>query len=136
MLLKGLTTLAVLSAGARIWLEPVEAELEPSETITRYGHYTWNSGKPSDLRAVFTPDGNQRWRVDFYFRFRGQRHVYSGTAQGNLDDGRLQGQVTNESGARSFSFEGWTKDQRFNGTHAEISRRGRTQPTGKLELRP
>ena len=85
------------------------------------------------LRAEFTPREELEWDVVFYFRFNGRNHEYSGTAKGSLLEGPLRGQVRNESGQRTFTFDGEFKKGKFRGTHAEL-RRGRESRTGTLSL--
>ena len=56
---------------------------EESHTLT--GQFVWyHQDGPEDLEAVFTPTGAGSWEVSFHFTFRGQDHVYSGTATGSL----------------------------------------------------
>ncbi len=85
------------------------------------------------LKAVFTPTGTEEWDVVFYFKFHGKKHSYEGTAEGSLDGGELSGVVTNESGRRTFTFQGKFYDGEFRGTHAEIKRTGERR-TGSLTL--
>lgn len=86
------------------------------------------------LRAVFTPAGDADWSVAFYFEFNGRKHVYRGTAQGTLGEGELRGRVQNETRQRTFTFEGRFENGVFEGTHAEVGRRGERE-TGTLSLR-
>lgn len=103
-------------------------------TRTFSGDYVsaFQSGR-QPLTAVFTPTGEERWDVVFYFKFHGRKHSYEGTAEGNLDEGTLGGTVKNESGQRTFTFEGRFRDGAFRGTHAELKRTGERR-TGSLTL--
>ena len=102
---------------------------DQDRTLT--GSYHWSdAGKSGDLKAVFTPTGEARWDVSFYFVFEGEPHTYSGTAQGTLDGGALDGTVFNEARNRTFSFKGTVTDGEFSGTHAEGRR-----ATGSLTLK-
>lgn len=105
---------------------------EGRRTLT--GRYSWNQGSSGDLEAIFTPDGGGTWSVAFHFSFRGQGHVYTGTAEGSLSGGSLRGRVRNENGRRAFTFRGTFSDGTFHGSHAEIED-GREQSTGTLTLR-
>ncbi len=104
------------------------------ETLT--GSYIWNSGQPSDLKAIFTATGENDWDVAFHFRFRGRAEVFSGTASGNLSDGNLKGQVKNKNGhgSRTFTFSGKFENGTFRGKHAEIFGK-RESSTGTLTLK-
>jgi hypothetical protein len=99
------------------------------------GEWVWNDGARGELTAHFTPVEANRWNVDFRFRFDGEPHVYSGTAEGNLKDGMLRGTVKNESGRRTFTFDGeFRENGEFRGKHAETTS-GRRHETGTLTLR-
>jgi hypothetical protein len=106
---------------------------ESDGTRVLAGHYTWNGGAEGDVEAEFAPTGDGTWDVSFRFTFSGQDHTYSGTAEGNLSEGDLVGTVSNESGKRTFTFDGTFKKGKFRGTHAEIER-GKPQETGSLTL--
>lgn len=98
------------------------------------GEYEWSQGGSSgDLQAKFTPTGESSWKVSFHFMFRGQRHIYTGTAEGSLSNGSLAGEVKNENRRRTFSFTGTVSDGAFEGTHAELFD-GRASKTGTLTL--
>ncbi len=104
-----------------------------SDQRTLKGQFVWDQGPTGNLRAVFEPTGDGKWDVDFHFKFRGRAHVYSGTATGNLADGKLEGRVKNESRRRTFTFRGEFEDGTFRGTHAEVFGE-RQRSTGTLTL--
>ena len=105
---------------------------DPAKTMT--GEYQWTQGnKTDDLKAVFTARGEGAWDVKFYFDFRNKAHVYTGSAEGSLTNGRLKGEVKNENKRRTFSFEGTVKDGAFHGNHAELDD-GDSYSTGTLNL--
>ena len=105
------------------------------EARTLHGSYVWDArGDSGDLRAEFKPLGENAWEVAFHFEFRGEKHVYSGMAEGTLADGALKGTVRNESKKRTFTFEGTVADGEFSGTHAETTE-GRERDTGTLTLK-
>lgn len=89
--------------------------------------------RPKSVTAYFTPTGDEEWDVYFLFEFNGRDHRYEGTAHGSLADGELRGEVRDEGGRRTFTFEGETRKGKFRGNHAEV-RRGREQSTGTLSL--
>ncbi len=101
------------------------------------GTYVWNSGQPSTLRAIFTATGDNRWDVAFHFRFRGNAEIFSGTATGNLSEGKLEGRVKNRNGrgSRTFTFSGEFENGKFRGKHAELFG-SRESSTGTLTLKP
>ncbi|RMH18431.1 MAG: hypothetical protein D6696_13115 [Acidobacteria bacterium] len=116
-----LSSLAFAAAGA-----------DANRTLT--GEYVWDqTGRGGALEAVFTPTGDGTWEVSFHFTFRGRPHTYSGTAEGSLDDGPLEGTVKNENRRRTFTFQGTVEGGLFRGTHAEIED-GRAYRTGTLTL--
>jgi hypothetical protein len=103
-------------------------------TRTFSGHYLWDGQDLSgNLEAVFTPTGEATWDVSFHFTFQGP-HTYSGTAEGSLKGGKLEGTVRNERETRSFDFVGTVKKGKLRGTHFE-STGGRRRQTGTLSLK-
>jgi hypothetical protein len=107
------------------------------EAMTLNGQYVWNyqNEKPGDLEAVFTPAGEDKWDVAFHFEFNGAGHTYSGTAEGSLSEGKLEGKVQNEARKRTFTFTGAFEAGEFKGTHAELNSEGKPFDTGTLTLR-
>lgn len=85
------------------------------------------------LEAVFTSSDDDTWQVDFRFTFQEQPLTFSGSAEGSLSDGLLEGTVYNERGNRTFTFKGLFENGSFSGTHAEIED-GIEFPTGTLTL--
>lgn len=108
------------------------AAVESTRTFSGDYVSAFQSGR-QPLTAVFTPTGDKRWDVVFHFKFHGKKHAYVGTAEGSLDGGTLGGNVKNESGQRTFTFEGRFRDGAFRGTHAELKRTGERR-TGSLTM--
>lgn len=124
---------AVLLLAGMFFVTPVGVGAESVETFT--GEYRWNHrDNRGPLEAVFTETGEEQWNVDFHFTFQGGDHVYTGTAEGSLSGGRLQGEVRNEDRNRTFTFQGRFDGDVFRGTHAE-STAGREKDTGSLTLK-
>jgi len=103
-------------------------------TRTLKGTYEWDGGPGGELEAVFTPASEGKWEVAFRFRFDGKPYVYSGTAEGSLSEGGLEGAVKPENEKRTFTFSGAFRDGTFTGTHADVTSEGE-QPTGTLTLK-
>lgn len=123
--------IALLIVATAFLLAPGVGAEEP-QTLNGEFHWT-GGGSTGDLEAVFTAAGDGVWEVAFHFEFRGQPHTYSGTAEGSLTEGALEGTVKNESKKRTFTFSGTFADGKFKGTHAEIGS-GRESSTGTLTL--
>jgi hypothetical protein len=124
------TALVVLPAA----VATAEGEGGGADTRILTGEYYWSgSGSSGDLEAIFTPTGEETWTVDFNFTFRGNDHTYSGTAAGKLSGGKLKGEVTNETGKRTFTFAGKFEDGKFRGDHTETTG-GNARSTGTLTL--
>src|SRR5262245_19311904 len=105
------------------------------EERTLTGSYQWtDGGKSGELKAIFTPTGEAKWSVSFYFDFAGKSHIYTGTAEGTLANGELKGHVQNEQKNRSWNFKGTFKEGEFHGTHAETGDDGE-HATGSLTLK-
>ncbi len=114
-------------------LLPVSMVAMDGET-TLNGEYKWNRmDDAAPLEAIFTPAGDDVWNVSFHFEFRGEKHVYTGQANGNLKAGSLSGEVQNEDKKRTWTFEGAFDEGTFKGTHQE-HRGEETFDTGTLWL--
>ena len=120
--------------GLVVALAPMAAQADEAKTLN--GQYIWNfqKEKSGDLEAVFTPIGDDKWEVAFHFEFNGAGHTYSGTADGSLAEGKLQGKVQNEAKKRTFTFTGVFEAGEFKGTHAELNSDGEPFDTGTLTL--
>ena len=125
---------ALLVVVAAILLAAPGTGAGAADTQTLHGGFVWDDGGASGkLESIFTPTGAGEWKVSFRFRFRGEAHVYTGTARGSLSDGALEGKVLNDGKRRTFTFSGSFEDGVFHGTHAEIED-GRAYATGSLTL--
>lgn len=100
----------------------VVAEAPAADETTLTGEFKWNRmDEPGPIKAVFTPAGDGKWDVSFYFDFRDEPHVYSGTAEGSLSEGALKGNVMSDGEKPSpFSFEGKFVDGTFEGVHHSL----------------
>ncbi len=104
------------------------------ETRTFSGYYRWDAQDLSgDLEAVFVPTGEATWDVTFSFKFQGP-HTFTGTAEGSVKSGKLEGTVRNERETRSFDFRGTVKKGKFRGVHFE-STGGARRRTGTLSMK-
>ena len=105
-----------------------------AEGQTLPGEYYWDQGSTGGtLEAVFTPTGEGMWDVAFHFTFDGEKHTYTGTAQGSLTDGSLKGEVKADKRPAKFTFEGTVTAGKFSGTHAQVRENGQVR-TGTLTL--
>ena len=112
----------------------LHGSLLAEETQILTGEYVWTyQGEPQDLEATFIATGKGQWEVSFDFKHRGTPHTYSGTAEGSLTEGKLEGEILNEGKNRTFTFTGEFADGTFRGTHAEITD-GRAGDTGTMTL--
>lgn len=116
------------------------AHAADSKTLT--GEYFWKQADENfpdqnlsrgPLEAIFEPKGEGTWAVSFHFEFQGEKHIYTGTAEGSLTDGALTGEVVTDDQRSTFTFEGAFEDGRFTGTHASM-REGTTKDLGTLTL--
>ena len=117
-----LLSIALLASALTAAAASADGARKPAvETQTLTGEYVWeNRGRSGPLRAEFTAAGEGEWKVAFHFKFRGDKHIYEGTARGSLSEGALKGTVKNENKRRTFTFEGSFEDGAFSGTHAEV----------------
>lgn len=115
-------TLGLATASLLLFLALSPAAFADEKT-TLVGEYSWDQGSASgDLKAIFENTGENSWDVAFYFDFRSKPHVYKGTATGSLTEGTLEGTVKNETGRRTFTFDGNFEEGIFRGDHAETTR--------------
>jgi hypothetical protein len=98
------------------------------------GSYRWEQANHSGtLEAEFKPAGELHWEVAFHFTFNGSPITYTGTADGHLDEGTLQGKVESTGIQRFYVFRGEVKGGKFTGTHAELTDKGELR-TGTLTM--
>lgn len=111
------------------------ASASEGKAVTLEGSYVWKKqpNKPGNIKAIFTPTAPKQWQVTFLFSFRGENLAYSGTAEGDLKNGALKGEVQNDGKNRTFNFTGESKDGQFAGTHSE-QRDGGNKKTGSINL--
>lgn len=97
------------------------------------GEFAWirrNKETKAPLKAVFTSDGKKKWKVIFNFKWGKKAKIYTGTAEGELVDGKLTGKILNDNKKRTFSFVADMKSGKLTGEHWEISkRRGKEKKT-------
>lgn len=133
-----LTVLVGILAIALLTLAGGQAVADHDGAHALEGEYFWTGGNTGgELKAEFTSTGDGTWDVEFFFDFRDQPHVYTGTAEGSLTGGSLKGTVKNENKRRTFTFDGEVDetDLTFKGKHAEIRGEGERR-TGTLTLGP
>ena len=130
------TVLTVLTAAA---LAAGNITLYAGDVVFR-GTYEWKRSKNTvtgPLKAVFTPDGKEKWKVVFKFTYQKKPYTYTGTVTGSLNNGRIHGDVLNETKKRKFAFSAVIKNGKMTGKHKEIKKRGsktREINTGTMTL--
>ena len=113
------------------------------DEVTLQGQFVWNttSGEEvtGDLKAIFTPTGEDAWDLAFHFEWEGEAKVYSGTVHGSLSEGALEGEV-NDGGEgenrHTYRIRGSFKDGEFAGVHTILSNEDGPRDLGTLTLRP
>ncbi|ANM29006.1 hypothetical protein ABI59_04430 [Acidobacteria bacterium Mor1] len=130
-------TAKIILAAAVLAIFCTGAIAEKTE-VTLEGSFVWardDGDQTGDLKAVFTPNGDDAWNVAFHFEWEGKPHVYAGTASGNLKTGELSGEVESDSEERktTFNFTGEFADGVFKGTHGAM-RDGELRELGTMEL--
>ena len=114
-------TFAVLALSVLIFAPAALA----ADSQTLEGEFIWERNDDNivgPLKAVFEATGENTWNVSFYFTFEDKPHVYTGTAEGNLKDGELKGEVLSDSEEpRPYRFSGsFADDGSFSGTHQYV----------------
>lgn len=124
--------MALLSIAAPSRSDDSDESGRRAATQAFVGEYVWTGQRESGrLDIFFVQTSENVYAVDFKFRFNGTPHTYSGTAEGSLTEGALEGKVFNEDKRRSWVFKGEFKDGKFSGGHKEIRRTGERR-TGTL----
>lgn len=127
-----IASILALTASFVVASEVVASEGAAIETLK--GEYLWNrQDSPGPIKAVFVATGEKEWNVSFYFNFRDEDHIYSGTATGSLSEGELRGEVLSDGERKQpFVFEGTFENGVFNGTHRTEGEDG--EETGTISL--
>lgn len=87
------------------------------------------------IKAVFTPDGDKKWKVVFTFDWANKgEQVWKGTAEGDLANGEIKGEGTHPNGKRTFTFSGTAKDGKIDCKDNETTS-GKPEATGTLTLK-
>ena len=82
--------------------------------------------KTYPLKAVFTPDGDKKWKVVWTFQWQKKPKTFKGTVEGDLLNGNLTGKSSTQNGKRNWTFEGTAKDGVLTCKHNEI--KGKEKP--------
>ena len=107
----------------------------PTGSVVMAGSFQWSgrANKRSDLQAVFAPAGSNSWSATYTFDWDGKPTVFTGTASGDLANGKVTG--TAQSGSRTWRFEARGTAGHLRGRHFETTNPKQEQPTGEFELR-
>ncbi len=108
--------------------------------VTFTGTFEWSrkKGKKHNIKGVFTPDGANKWKVIWTFKWGKGNETYTGTAEGNLDNGPLKGQALRKQGPkvkkpdkRLWKFEGVVKNGELNANHTSSN----GKPSGIITIK-
>jgi len=126
-----LLSLVLVALAAMLAFPPSCEAAEGSVTLK--GTFT-NQGKTYELKGVFTPDADGKWKATWTFTFgRRGAQVFKGTVEGKPGEGEMKGKVKER---RLFVFEGTWKDGLFKGKTAEYFKPdGKASSTGTMELK-
>lgn len=107
---------------------------DSTDPTTLTGQFIWNKqqDKPRELKAVFTPDGPQKWKAVYTFLnpvAKDQPVTYTGTVTGDLQNGQINGTSIAEGGKRTFELQGTAEKGVLTFTHSETTNH-RVTPTG------
>ena len=94
------------------------------EEITLNGSYTWR-GSTGSLKVVLTSVGPNEWRAVYTYEGRRGGGRYTGTMQGDLQDG----DVTGTANRKEFRLEGTARNGVIRFKHY---RRGELEGSGRL----
>ena len=103
-------------------------------TVTLTGTYNWGKKAKQPLKGVFTPDGENKWKVVWTFKHKNKPHTYTGTVEGNLQNGPIKGESVNEGGKRKWKFEGAAKNGVIDCNHVELKGK-REKKTGQFSIK-
>ena len=127
------TRTLALVLGLALLAVPAAAAAAEREAATFTGTYDWKQGGSDELSAEFTPDGPDRWKVTFRFRFDGKERTWKGTAEGSLNDGtKVTGTARNKK--KNFEWKATVEAGVMRGRHTEIFDGGRKFATGTFEV--
>ncbi len=118
--------------------EPVGGKGKKVANFTIEGTYNWSAqaGRTHTVTAVFNETAPGKYKVDFSFKWNNKDHIYSGTAEGNVLNGKLMGTVTaDDQPNRKFGFEGTATKGSFEGKHHE-KKGNNEQSTGNITWKP
>ena len=110
-----------------------------ADAETLNGTFVWvrdDGDSSGDLEATFTKTADGAYDVTFHFEWEGEPRTWKGTAKGNLEKGKLEGEVLTDSedNPSTFTFSGKFKKGAFQGTHGQLDREGKLRKTGTLTL--
>ena len=85
------------------------------------------------MTAEFTTTGDDKWDIQFHFRFAGNNATWEGQAEGDLSDG---GSISGTSGygSRRWVFSATIEDGVMRGKHTEIIG-DKKEDTGTFEIK-
>ena len=108
------------------------------KNFTIEGTYNWSAqgDRQHTVTAVFNETEPGKYKVDFSFKWGNKDHIYSGTAEGSLTNGKLVGNVrADDQPNRRFGFNGNSVKGVFSGDHHE-KRGNHEAATGRITWKP
>jgi len=87
------------------------ADAAPPGDITLSGAFRRSNEKDQthELKGVFTPAGQDEWKVVFTCQWKGKDQTFKGSLKGNLKDGEVTGSCAIAGGKRTWSVKGTAK---------------------------
>lgn len=96
--------------------------------VTFSGTFDWGRKKDQKIQGVFTPDGANKWKVVWTFKWKKKDEIYTGSAEGNLVNGSVKGSAIrmdhkdktkpHPKDKRKFTFNVTAKDGTLSGKHS------------------
>jgi hypothetical protein len=126
---KGATTMKIkfllaafcMIAATTLWA----SDVTDGKDVTIKGTFVWEKkpGEIHDLDAKLTPTGQNEWNATWNFVWGKKPTTYVGVVKGDLLNGKVTGTGnTTEGNARSFAFEGTSKDGVITMKHCETTK--------------
>lgn len=106
--------------------------------VTFTGTFNWKrqGKKTHDLKGIFTPDGENKYKVVWHFKWRKKPVKYEGFVNGNIQNGEISGEGWTANKKRRWTFKGVAKNWTLQCNHTEVSNKKKPVPTGTFTIKP